>query len=116
MIIEYKHEEDNITPALDITHLSNSKYEEERLIFPFTFFRINKIENNPNNKNDYIFYMEIVNRKTIIEYDLKEGIKYNIESLEESYERNKTAFIEEGKQNKFTVKKEEKSKSKCIII
>ena len=95
MIIEYKHEEDNITPALDITHLSNSKYEEERLIFPFTFFRINKIENNPNNKNDYIFYMEIINRKTIIEYDLKERIKYNMESLEESYERNKIAFIEE---------------------
>ena len=114
MIIEYKHEKDNITPALDITHLSNSKYEEERLIFPFTFFRINKIENNPYKKNSYIFIMEIINRKTIIEYDLKEGIKYNIESLEESYEENKTIFIEEGKQNTFKVREEEKSK--CIII
>ena len=55
LVIEYKHEEDNITPALDITHLSKSQYEEERLIFPFTFFRINKIENNPEKSNSYIF-------------------------------------------------------------
>ena len=58
--------------------------------------------------------MEIINRKKIIEYDLKEGIKYNIESLEESYEENKAIFIEEGKQNTFKVREEEKSK--CIII
>ena len=38
MIIKYKHEEGNITPALNIVKLSNSKNEEERLIFPFTFF------------------------------------------------------------------------------
>ena len=114
MVIEYKHEIDNITPALDITHLSKSKYEEERLIFPFTFFRINKIENNPHKKNSYIFYMEIINRKTIIEYDLKEGIKYNIESLEELYEENKTIFIEEGMEETLHVR--EKEKSNCIII
>ena len=117
MIIEYKHEVDNITPALDITHLSNSIYEEERLIFPFTFFRINKIEKDPDKENSYKFYMEIINRKTIIEYDLKEGIKYNIESLEELYEENKTIFIEDGKPNIFKVgEKEEKSKSICNII
>ena len=122
MIIEYKHDVDNITPALDITHLSGSKYEEERLLFPFTFLRINKIENDTDKKNSFKFYMEIINRKTIIEYDLKDGIKYNIESLEELYEdnnnENKMIFIEEGEKNTFKVreKEEEKQKSKCIII
>ena len=122
MIIEYKHDVYNITSALDITHLSDSKYEEERLLFPFTFLRINKIENDTDKKNSFKFYMEIINRKTIIEYDLKDGIKYNIESLEELYEdnnnENKMIFIEEGEKNTFKVreKEEEKQKSKCIII
>ena len=58
--------------------------------------------------------MEIINRKKIIEYDLKEGIKYNVESLEESYEDNRTLLIEEGIEETFHVK--EKEKSNCIIV
>ena len=56
--------------------------------------------------------MEIINRKNIIEYDLKEGRKFNIEDLEESYDENVPLFIENGKESNFKVKEEpEKVKS-----
>ena len=121
MIIKYKHEEGNITPALNIVKLSNSKNEEERLIFPFTFFRINDIKTKIGEKNSYIFNMEIINRKKIIEYDLKEGKQYYIEGLEEFYDENKPLIIDDAKQKTFQVKEKEKKKEKennsfCIII
>ena len=120
MIIKYKHQEGNITPALDISDMSISKSEEERLIFPFTFFRINKIVTNPHDENSYIFYMEIINRKKIIEYDLKEGIKYNVEDLEESYDEdneNNEIYLGEGKQSTFKVQEAtEEKKSLCNIF
>ena len=119
MIIKYKHQEGNITPALDISDMSISKSENERLIFPFTFFRINKIETNPDDENSYIFYMDIINRKKIIEYDLKEGIKYNVEDLEESYNENNgknEVNLEEGKQSTFKVKEANEKKTKCNIF
>ena len=121
MIIKYKHEEGNITPALNIVKLSNSKNEEERLIFPFTFFRINDIKTKIEEKNSYIFNMEIINRKKIIEYDLKEGKQYYIEGLEEFYDENKPLIIDDAKQKTFQVKEKEKEKknennSFCIIV
>ena len=117
MIIKYKHEEGNITPALNIVELSNSQNEEERLVFPFTFFRINCISKKPDSDKTYIFDMEIINRKKIIEYDLKEGKRYNIEDLEELYDENKTINLEDGKQNTFKVKEEVKQKkSNCNIF
>ena len=117
MIIKYKHEEGNITPALNIVELSNSQNEEERLVFPFTFFRINSISKKLDCDKTYIFDMEIINRKKIIEYDLKEGKRYNIEDLEELYDENKTINLEDGKQNTFKVKEEVKQKkSNCNIF
>ena len=116
MIIHYKHSEGNITPGLDIQNLSKSKYEKERILLPFTFLRLNSISKKPGNDKGYIFDMEIINRKKIIEYDLKEGKKYNIEELEDSYDENKPMFIEDLKEETFKVKeKEEEKKSKCNI-
>ena len=115
MIIKYKHQEGNITPALDIESLSKSKYENERLIFPFTFFRLNNISKKVDNDKSYIFDMEIINRKTIIEYDLKEGKKRNIENLEELYDENKPMFIEDVNESDFKVQEQEENKSKCNI-
>ena len=115
MIIKYKHQEGNITPALDIENLSNSKYKNERLIFPFTFFRLNNISKKVDNDKSYIFYMEIINRKTIIEYDLKEGKKRNIENLEELYDENKPMFIEDVIESDFKVQEQEEKKSNCNI-
>lgn len=114
MNIEYKHEEGNITPAINVSGLSIHPEEEERLIFPFTFFRLNKISKEAENK--YKFDMEIINRKKIIEYDLKDGIRYNIEDLEELCEENKPLYIEDGKENTFSIKEEEQKKSKCDIF
>ena len=111
MIIKYKHQEGNITPALNIEEFSENKTENERLLFPFTFLRINSITEKEEKKS-YIIDMEIINRKNIIEYDLKEGRKYNIEDLEESYDENEPLFIENGKESNFKVKEEpEKVKS-----
>ena len=65
--------------------------------------------------------MEIINRKKIIEYDLKEGKQYYIEGLEEFYDENKPLIIDDAKQKTFQVKEKEKEKEKenisiCIII
>ena len=116
MIIKYKHQKGNITPGIDISELSVSKGEREVLLFPFTFFRINNISEKPNSKNAFIFDMEIINRKKIIEYDLKEGIKYNVEELEEMYDENKSLNIEDGKSENFHVKEREEKKSACQIF
>lgn len=117
MIIKYKHKEGNITPALNIEEFSKVKGEKERLIFPFTFFRVNNI--SEKERNSYIIDMEIINRKKIIEYDLKEGKKYIIEDLEESYDENKPLFIENGTESTFNVKEEElkgKSGRGCYLF
>ena len=113
MIIEYKHHEGNIPPALDISDISRSKKEKEILIFPFTFLRINKIEENPNTKDSYIFYMEIINRKKIIEYELKNKTKYEFEQLEDLYDEdieNNNINLDEGKKSTFHVREEEPNK------
>ena len=112
MIIKYKHQTGNITPGLNIEDLSENPGEKERLLFPFTFFRLNKIEKNNNSENSYIFYMDIINRKKFIEYDLIEGKRYNIEDLEEFEEINHI-LIEEG--NKIDFINKEK-KGDCTIF
>ena len=114
MIINYKHEEGNITPAINVKGLSSSPREEERLIFPFTFFRLNKI--TEESKNKYKFELEIINRKKIIEYDLKEGKRFNIEDLEELSSENQKINIEDGKENQFQVREKEETKSLCNIF
>ena len=60
--------------------------------------------------------MEIINRKKIIEYDLKEGIKYNAEELEEMYDENKSLNIEDCNSENFHVKEREEKKSACQIF
>ena len=118
MIIKYKHRDGNISPALNIEDFSVHKKENERLLFPFTFVRINSITEKQEKKS-YIIDMEIINRKNIIEYDLKEGRKFNIEDLEESYDENEPLFIENGKESYFNVKEEpqkEKSGGGCSIF
>lgn len=120
MKIKYRHKEGNITPALNIEGLS--KNEGEMLIFPFTFCKINSIEKKENCDNCYIFNMELVNRKTFLEYDLLEGKKYNIDYLDDilskrSENRNKDEpmFIEnEDSIDSFDFKP--KKSSRCLLI
>lgn len=95
MIIQYHHEDGNISPGLYIADLSDSKNEEEVLLLPFTFFKLNSVVETPNQPNKCILEMEIVNRKSYIEYELKEGKKYNLENLENILSK-RPLFVEEG--------------------
>ena len=92
MIIQYYHSDGNISPGLFIKDFSDYKEEEELLLFPFTFFRVNNVIQYESNR--CILEMEIINRKSCIEYELKEGQIFNLEDLENH--RNKPLFIEEG--------------------
>lgn len=109
MIIKYKHKNGNIPPGIDIKGLSEIPNENERLLFPFTFFWLNKIE-KIDNKN-FIFEMEIINRKRYIEYDLQEGNRFNIEDLEENGNLH-TTDIEESTKIDFI----NNNKGNCIIF
>ena len=94
LFIQYKYMSGNISPAIDINDMSEYKDEDERLLLSFTFLSINSIAKDPYKEN-YILYMEIINRTTVIEYKLKEEKKYNIEDLEQLYDAQKPLFIEQ---------------------
>lgn len=120
MIIKYRHKEGNVSPALDIETLSNNK--GEILIFPFTFCKINSIESKKDCGNCYIFNMELINRKTFLEYDLLEGKKYNVDYIdyhlcakEKKMNKDEPLFIEnEDSIDSFDIKAQ--TGSRCLII
>ena len=75
LIIKYHHEYGNISPGIIVedkkgtngNYLSCFPNENEVVLFPFTFMRINNISGNE-------IYLEIINRKTYIEYTLKNDV------------------------------------------
>ena len=75
LIIKYKHEYGNKSPGIiiedkkgtDGDYLSSNPHENEVILFPFTFFKITDISGNN-------IYLEIINRKTYIEYTLKNDV------------------------------------------
>ena len=75
LIIKYKHEYGNKSPGIivedkkgkDGHYLSEYTSEHEVILFPFTFMRINDISGNN-------IYLEIINRKSYIEYTLKNDV------------------------------------------
>ena len=83
LIINYNHENDNISPGIIIEDKKgyNNKYisccphEKEVLLFPFTFAKIvsivSKIENDEEIK---IVNLELINRKSYLEYILKDDV------------------------------------------
>ena len=115
MKINYRHQEGNITPGIDISKLSKNKKEKEILLFPFSFFRINSFKEKNGCEKTFILDMDIINRKHLIEYDLEERRKYKIEELEELYEENKILYIEDAGTEDFEIKEEGK-KSKCNLF
>ena len=85
MIIEYKHKPGNISPGIivsnnkgieDKLYLSNTN-EEEVILFPFTFFKIKKIQKLYED-NLYAMNLEIINRQSYIEYTLKDNVEKRI--------------------------------------
>jgi len=83
MIFHYKHEKDNISPGIiikdntgkDGKYLSKHKSENEVILFPFTFARITEINLVDKNKNQYVIHLNIINRKSYIEYTLRDNVK-----------------------------------------
>ena len=84
MIFKYKYKNGNISPGFFLDdktdHYGNtlSSYtdEYEVLLFPFTFVRINNIKSV--GQNIKIIEMEIINRTSYIEYDLKNNVPNRI--------------------------------------
>ena len=81
MIFNYYHDKGNISPGIivknykgkDGEYLSKHKNENEVILFPFTFARISKI--NKIEKNYYEIHLDIINRKSYIEYTLRDNVK-----------------------------------------
>ena len=85
MIFYYKHETGNISPGIiikdnkgkDGKHLSKHKNENEVILFPFTFVKIIKIKEIEKEK-EYEIYFDIINRKSYIEYTLRDNVEKRI--------------------------------------
>ena len=85
MIFHYKHETGNISPGIivkdnvakDGKYLSKHKNENEVILFPFTFVRITGIKriDEEKEKNQYEIHLDIINRKSYIEYTLRDNVE-----------------------------------------
>ena len=80
MIFNYTHEKGNISPGIviedkileDGTYLSSNPKEKEVILFPFTFAKITNIKaGTENGCLLYTIKLDIINRKSYIEYTLK---------------------------------------------
>ena len=80
MIFNYAHEKGNISPGIviedkklkDGTYLSCHPTEKEVILFPFTFAKITNIKTETENVYlIYVIELDIINRKSYIEYTLK---------------------------------------------
>ena len=83
MIFHYIYEKGCISPGIDVSSDAVFKGEKEVLLLPFTFVKFNKIEKK-DDKN-YIFDFTIINRKKILEFELRnkgiDDIKKNMTKL-----------------------------------
>ena len=84
MIFNYKYNNENKSPGIIIENKKGhdgqyiSKYSDENevILFPFTFAKIVKIDSGIENGNEIqIIYLDIINRKTYIEYALRDNVK-----------------------------------------
>ena len=80
LIIKYHHENDNISPGIiiedklgyDNKYISSNPFEKEVILFPFTFAKIVSINSEIKyGKEIKIVNMELINRKTYLEYTLR---------------------------------------------
>ena len=81
MIFYYYHDKGNISPGIivkdykgnDKEYLSKHKDESEVILFPFTFARISEI--NKLGDKYYEIHLDIINRKSYIEYTLRDNVE-----------------------------------------
>ena len=72
MIITYDPKGKCEPQGLDISDKSQYSYEKEILLFPFTFFKIDKVEiHSGKEKDKHLIYMTIINKGDILEYGLQ---------------------------------------------
>ena len=83
LIINYRHENDNISPGIiiedkkgyDNKYISRCPHEKEVLLFPFTFAKIESIDSKIQNEEEIkIVNLELINRKSYLEYTLKDNV------------------------------------------
>ena len=81
LIIKYHHENDNISPGIiiedklgyDNKYISSNPFEKEVILFPFTIAKIVSINSEIiYGKEIKIVNMELINRKTYLEYSYVE--------------------------------------------
>ena len=94
LIIKYNHESDNISPGIiiedkkgyDNNYISSYPHEKEVILFPFTFAKILSINSEKKyGKEIKIVNMELINRKTYLEYAIKKySLKTKINKEKES--------------------------------
>ena len=89
LIIKYNHEKGNISPGIIIEdkkgynkeYISANPYEKEVILFPFTFAKILSINSEEKyGKKIQIVNMELINRKTYLEYKIRKKVEKKPES------------------------------------
>ena len=90
LIIKYNHESDNISPGIivedkkgyDNKYISAFPNEKEVILFPFTFAKILSISSEIKyGKEIKIVNMELINRKTYLEYAIRSKVNKEPESF-----------------------------------
>ena len=77
MIFYYRYRNGDISPGVSIRNESYISTEEEVILFPFTFVRINKIEMTAQRK--VIIHLDIINRNKIIEFEFQKGCRIDLD-------------------------------------
>ncbi len=84
LIFKYNHEIDNISPGIiiedkrgyDGEYISANPNEKEVILFPFTFAKILNINSEIQNGIEIkIVNLDIINRKSYLEYSLRDNVK-----------------------------------------
>ena len=79
MIITYDPKGKCQPQGLDISDKSQFSYEKEILLFPFTFFKIDKVEVRSGKVNDkHLIFMTIINKGGIIKYGLQKRYAFKM--------------------------------------
>lgn len=88
LIIEYKCNNSSYpTPCINVSYDSVNAEEHEHIFPPFSFFKIEKVENRGGiNKDPHIIYMNVPNKRILIEFAIKNNKSiYYDENLNELY-------------------------------
>ena len=81
IIFENNQEKDGYPSAINISELSDKKFEEERLFPAFSFFKIKKVKINTGTKeNPHEIYLEVIQKKYNLEEKMNQGERIYLDS------------------------------------